>query len=82
MRVCKMASGSQIYGVGKVWAALIFLLNKVKQKAVHILVENYFTYCIPNYFLDTCTKRHQEHENNSDKIGNKTEQKMKSFTTF
>ena len=34
-----------------------FLLNKVKQKAVHILVENYFTYCIPNYFLDTCTKK-------------------------
>ena len=53
-------AGLQIYGVGKVWAASIFSWNKFKQKAVHkktISVENYFMHRIPNYFLDTCTKK-------------------------
>ena len=52
-----MASDSQIYRVGKVWAASIFFLHKFKQNAVHILAENYFTHRIPSYFLDTCTEK-------------------------
>ena len=34
-----------------------FFLHKFKQHVVYISVENYFTHRIPNYFLDTCTKK-------------------------
>ena len=38
-------------GKEKFWVALIFFLNKFKQKAVHIAVENYIMQHIPNYFI-------------------------------
>ena len=34
-----------------------FFLHKFKQHPVNISVANYFTHLIPNYLLDTCTKK-------------------------
>ena len=60
-----------------------FFLYKFKQKAGHILVENYFMHRIPNYFLDMCTKKTSKRVKTIViKLEIKLEKKMKSFTTF